>query len=140
MKRRLAAFGLGVARTRAGGRLAAWVLTSIPSVLPLHRLRETPTLLAFLHPSPSYAFHALIIPRRRIANLEAITLADTPFLLEVFETAHSLVEEFDLEQAGCCLVVNSGKFQEFPLLHFHLISDSERSFPANLTLTGGLFA
>ena len=124
MKRRLGAVSLDLARTRIGGRLIIWILRQMGSVLPFPRLHETPNLLAFFHPNPSYAFHALIVPRRYIASLNEIEATDSPFLRDVFITAQRLADEYHLEQNGYQLVVNGGKYQEFPWLHFHLISDA----------------
>ena len=46
--------------------------------IPLHKLRETPTLLAFYHPQPSYPVHILILPKRAIASLADLTAAGCP--------------------------------------------------------------
>jgi diadenosine tetraphosphate (Ap4A) HIT family hydrolase len=37
--------------------------------IPVKRLRETPNLIAFQHPSPSYKFHLLIVPKRQAKTL-----------------------------------------------------------------------
>jgi histidine triad (HIT) family protein len=95
--------------------------------LPVKRLRETPTLLAVHHPKPSYAVHILIVPKEAITSLAALNQAEgdfsAVFLRDLFQCVQSLVEEFDLENAGYRLVVNGGKYQDVPQLHFHLISD-----------------
>jgi histidine triad (HIT) family protein len=94
--------------------------------IPVSRLRETDTLMAFHHPQPGYPLHIVLAPRRAIASLEALTPADAPFLADLFATVQSLVAELGLQAAGYRLVVNGGAYQDFPHLHFHLISD-ERS-------------
>ena len=55
--------------------------------IPLSKLRETPTLLAFYHPQPTYPVHILIVPRRAIPSLADLTTDDAPLLVEVFQTA-----------------------------------------------------
>ena len=92
-------------------------------VIPVHRLRETDTLLAFEHPKPSYPVHILIVPKKAIASLLHITAADTPFMTDVFETVQSLVTEYQLETGGYRLICNGGAYQDVPPLHFHLVSD-----------------
>jgi histidine triad (HIT) family protein len=91
--------------------------------IPVRRLRETDTLLAFCHPKPSYPLHILIIPKKALVSLTDLNSADTRFLVELIETVQSLVEELHLSEAGYRLVVNGGRYQDFPQLHFHLISD-----------------
>ncbi len=91
--------------------------------LPVHRLRETQTLLAFHHPQPAYPLHILLVPRRAISSLAELDPAqDALFLADLFTTVQSLVAEFSLDQAGYRLIVNGGEYQDLPYLHFHLIS------------------
>ena len=102
-------------------RLAGWTFTHMSSLIPVVRLRETPNLLAFRHPSPGYPFHVLIVPKREVESLAKLDPADTAFLTDLYSTVQSLVEEFHLQAYR--LIVNGGEYQDFPHLHFHLISD-----------------
>ena len=96
----------------------------MPFALPFNRLRETSTLLAFHHPNPAYPLHVLLVPKKPIATLSALDpAADGAFLTDVFATAQGLVEQFHLAEGGYRLIVNGGKYQDFPYLHFHLVSD-----------------
>jgi histidine triad (HIT) family protein len=100
------------------------LFTRMSFALPAHRLRETGTLLAFHHPQPAYPLHILLVPRREIASLMALDPAlDATFLADLMATVQSLVAEFRLEQGGYRLIANGGEFQDFPYLHFHLISE-----------------
>jgi histidine triad (HIT) family protein len=91
-------------------------------LLPIDRLRETGTLLAFHHPRPSYPVHILLVPKRAVATLADLTPADAGFLTDLFQTVASLVHEFGLEEDGYRLITNGGAYQDVPQLHFHLIS------------------
>ena len=90
--------------------------------IPVQRLRETARLMAFHHPRPSYPVHILLVPKKAIADLAALTAADADFMLDLFSTVQSLVVEFQLEKAGYRLITNGGPYQALPQLHFHLIS------------------
>ena len=90
--------------------------------LPVNRLRETDTLLAFYHPHPSYDVHILLVPKKAIINLTEIDSSDDQLLVDVFRTVQILVEELQLNEVGYRLLVNGGKLQDVPQLHFHLIS------------------
>lgn len=92
-------------------------------VLPLERLRETDTLLAFYHPKPAYPFHVILVPKRMVESIETLSAEDQGFLSDLFSIVQDLVSEFRLAQNGYRLIANGGKYQEFGLLHFHLISD-----------------
>ncbi len=114
-------------RTLVSARWVGWVIREVFAhmafVIPLQRLRETPELIAFHHPSPSYPVHILIVPKRSYPSLMAMPPEDSSFLRDLFETVQSLVREFNLEQAGYRLIANGGAYQEIPILHFHLVSE-----------------
>ena len=101
-------------------RLIGWIFEHMSFALPLQRLRETETLLAFYHPKPSYEFHVLLVPKKSVVSLKEFDSRDAAFLSDLYATVQSLVEEFQL--SAYRLVVNGGDYQDFPQLHFHLIS------------------
>jgi histidine triad (HIT) family protein len=111
-----------LARSRLGRSLVGFLFTYMSFALPLNRLRETPTLVAFHHPRPTYPIHILLVPKRPLANLMALTPADQDFLADLVQTVQSLVTEFDLEKDGYRLISNGGRYQDIPHLHFHLVS------------------
>jgi histidine triad (HIT) family protein len=114
-----------LARTRPGRFLVGWIFAHMSQLLPLDRLAETGTLVAFRHPQPAYPFHALIVPKKQVASLESLDPAESAFLTDLYSTVQALVKRFDLGTGGYRLIVNGGKFQDFPQLHFHLISDHQ---------------
>jgi len=91
--------------------------------LPVSRLNETDSLLAFYHPKPSYPFHVVLLPKRDVPSLSDLDPSDNTFLTDLFTTVQALVKDFGLEDGGYRLIVNGGAYQDFPHLHFHLISD-----------------
>jgi histidine triad (HIT) family protein len=101
--------------------IIGWVFARMSFAIPVKRLRETKTLMAFHHPTPSYPFHVLLIPKAAVKSLMELNADDTEFLTDLYTTIQSLVTEFHLPAYR--LIVNGGKFQDFPQLHFHLISD-----------------
>lgn len=111
------------ARSPLARSIIGWSFAHMSFALPVHRLRETPALLAFHHPQPSYPLHILLVPKRAIASLSELQPTDGDFLTDLFAAVQSLVAEFELEQVGYRLIANGGSFQDVPQLHFHLISD-----------------
>lgn len=105
--------------------LIGWMFAHMSFVIPVQRLRETNTLMAFHHPKPSYPFHVLLVPKKAVASLTDLDSAESTFLNDLFSTVQSLVNEFQLPAYR--LIVNGGEYQDFPQLHFHLISDVESS-------------
>lgn len=107
-------------RSRFFYRIFIWVLNDLPCTIPAKRLRETKTLLAFLHPKSNHPFHVIIVPKKANRSLANLNPAD-PFLVDMMANVQNLVAEYHL--TAYRLIVNGGEYQEFPHLHFHLISD-----------------
>jgi histidine triad (HIT) family protein len=108
--------------------LIGWIFAHMSFVIPVKRLRETNTLLAFYHPKPSYAFHVLLLPKKAIPSLKEFNSTDTTFLMDLYSTVQGLVDEFQLPAYR--LIVNGGEYQDFPQLHIHLVSDVQPSNPS----------
>ena len=98
------------------------IFENMSFVIHVKRFRETKTLMAFHHPKPSYSFHILLVPKKAVASLKEFDSTDTSFLSDLYATVQSLVDEFQL--AAYRLIVNGGEYQDFPQLHFHLVSPS----------------
>jgi diadenosine tetraphosphate (Ap4A) HIT family hydrolase len=65
----------------------------------------------------------LLLPKKAVTSLADLDPNDTAFLTDLYATAQSLVKEYQLPAYR--LIVNGGEFQDFPQLHFHLISNVE---------------
>lgn len=117
-------FAFAIARSPLGRVLVGLAFSHLRFALPLRRIRETPALIAFHHPKPAYRVHILIVPKRAIPGLEALDESDSELLLEIFQVAGYLIQDFGLEGMGAQLIVNGGKYQDVPQLHFHLVCDS----------------
>ncbi|HQU36042.1 MAG TPA: HIT domain-containing protein [Anaerolineales bacterium] len=103
--------------------LIGWMFAHMSFAIPVKKLRETETLMAFYHPKPAYPFHVLLVPKRAVKTLMEFDSTDSAFLTDLYSTVQSLVKEFHL--AAYRLIVNGGEHQDFPQLHFHLISGVE---------------
>jgi histidine triad (HIT) family protein len=91
--------------------------------IPVKRLKETETLMAFHHPRPSHPLHILLVPKRPYASLLELAPDDAGFSKDLFTTVQDLVREFGLERSGYRLIANGGAYQDVPHLHFHLIAE-----------------
>ena len=103
--------------------IIGWIFAHMSFAVPVQRLRETSTLMAFHHPQPAYAFHVLLVPKKAVVSLKEFDSHDSAFLVDLYSTVQSLVNEFQL--SAYRLIVNGGDYQDFPQLHFHLIADVE---------------
>lgn len=112
-----------VARTPWMGGVVGWVFAHMSFLIPVERLRDTPTLVAFYHPKPSHKVHVLIVPKKVVGSMLDLDASDSAFLVEMFATVQALVDELGIRERGYSLVTNGGLYQDVKQLHFHLISD-----------------
>lgn len=120
--KRIRRFLFTLARSSLAGWIVGWIFAHMSFVIPVNRLRETDTLVAFHHPKPSHPVHILLVPKRKLPNLMAISADEADFFADLYRIAQELVVEFELEKPGYSLIVNGGAYQDVPQLHFHLIS------------------
>ncbi len=82
---------------------------------------ESENLVVFPDIHPSADIHLLIVPKKHIASIRDLTEADGQLLSEVYQTANKLVDQNNLTDGLYRVVVNGGKAQHVPHLHFHLL-------------------
>jgi histidine triad (HIT) family protein len=104
-------------------RLLGFTFAHLSFALPVKRLAETGTLLAFHHPRPSYNTHILLVSKMAVADLVELDQdwRDT-FLMELFKVVQELEVELGLDKRAYKIVLNGGAYQDIPHLHIHLIS------------------
>jgi len=101
--------------------IIGWIFELMSFAIPVKRLRETDMLMAFHHPRPSYDFHVLLVPKKSVKTLQELDPKDSAFLTELYSMVQSLIDEYQLPAYR--LIVNGGEYQDFPQLHFHLVSE-----------------
>jgi diadenosine tetraphosphate (Ap4A) HIT family hydrolase len=90
--------------------------------LPCQKVFENERILAFKDIAPKAPVHILIIPKKEIPNLEAVSLEDMPLVTEMLSVAQQLARDLGI-QNGYRLLTNNGADggQEVFHLHFHLL-------------------
>ena len=99
-----------------------WGLINMNDWLPINKISETDSLVCFYHPQPVFPVHILLVPKEELRNLSQLKPQQSDFLQDLITTVQSLIVELDLEERGYRLILNGGKYQDFPQLHFHLTS------------------
>jgi histidine triad (HIT) family protein len=90
--------------------------------VPCEKVFENERILAIKDRYPAAPVHILIMPKKEIANLQALQPEDFPLIEEIILVAQKLAKEFEIED-GYRFVTNSGEEagQTIFHLHFHLI-------------------
>ncbi len=88
----------------------------------VERVKETANVLAFRHTRPSYPVHIVVIPKRHIASLIALSVADDDLLLEMLGVIREIAARVVAEQGACRVITNLGDYQDSKHLHWHVVS------------------
>lgn len=87
--------------------------------LPVIKEYEDDEVVVFKSNRPEALIHLLVVPRRHIESLKIAKDDDIQILGRIQITAKKMAEKFDISD-GYRVLVNAGKFQEVPHLHYHL--------------------
>lgn len=94
----------------------------IAGELPADIVYENERFIAFKDINPVAPIHLLIVPKKEIANLHAMSEEDLPLVSEAVAIAQQLAKDFGVED-GYRFLTNNGSAsgQEVFHLHFHLL-------------------
>lgn len=88
--------------------------------IPAKIVYEDDNLIVFPDINPSADIHLLIVPKEHIKGISEI--GEKGKLLEqIYQVANQLVEDNNLADKLYRVVVNGGKAQHIPHLHFHFL-------------------
>lgn len=113
-----------ISRSELGTLLVGHVFENFSSVLPVKVVYETDKVIAFWHPKPYWEKHIVIVPKKRIESISALTSKDTEYLGAVYEAVQHIVEDQKFE--AYTVTVNGGTRQDVMQIHFHLWSGGVR--------------
>ncbi len=96
--------------------------------IPKEFLYESDNLVVFPDINPSADIHLLIVPKKHVGGVSDLTDSEGLLLSEVYKTVKKLVEDNNLQDKLYRVVVNGGKAQHVPHLHFHLLGGNLKKF------------
>lgn len=99
----------------------------IAGKIPAKFVYESDSIVVFPDIHPAADFHLLIVPREHIRGIGEIGEMGK-LLTNVYEVANKLVEENNLQNDAYRVLVNGGKAQHIPHLHFHLLGGKWHKF------------
>ena len=77
-------------------------------------------VLAFWHPKPFWEQHIVIVPKKKVLNLDEAKDTDFELIGHVCKVAAKVINDLNLKAPGYRLLTNGGKYQKVHYLHFHL--------------------
>lgn len=98
----------------------------IPSTI----LYQDQDILAFQDIDPKAPFHFLVVPKKHIASVDALTMEDSELLGKIFTQIPKICKENGITN-GYRVVTNVGKDggQTVEHLHFHVLAGRELAWP-----------
>lgn len=99
--------------------------------IPSQIVHEDDEVVAFKDLNPAAPVHVLIVPKRHIPGVDALTESDSCLVGRIALVAQSLAREFGVAEDGYRVVVNQGRSagQSVGHLHFHLLGGRNLGWP-----------
>ena len=111
-----------LARNRLFDAVVRFGFAHLSALLPVGRVVETPHVIGFCHPKPSWARHVLFVPKVGIPSLAAVRPDQVAVVRELFGLALKVASREGLERDGYVVMVNGGAYQDVGQVHVHLAS------------------
>ena len=98
--------------------------------IPVNKVYEDDTVLAFHDIDPQAPVHFLVIPNTHIGSPAEINAENSAVVAHIFEVIAQIAQEMNLEN-GYRVVTNCGKDggQSVPHLHFHVLAKRSLAWP-----------
>ena len=109
-------------KSSLGDLIVGLAFGKFSKLLPVKRVKETNKVIAFWHPKPFWEKHIVLVPKKAIKSISALTPEDSDYISDIYLTAKKIVQEFGWEKNGYTILVNGGDRQEVGQIHFHLQS------------------
>jgi histidine triad (HIT) family protein len=103
----------------------------IAGEIPSNLLYQDQDVIAFNDINPAAPQHKLIVPRRHIATINDLTLADAPLIGHMVLVAKKIAAENEMAESGYRLVLNcnSDGGQAVYHIHLHLLGGRAMHWP-----------
>ncbi len=92
---------------------------------------ESQAVMAFRDVHPQAPTHILIIPKKHVQSISALTESESQVLLEIHKVVLKLAQQESDAKDGFRLVTNDGvnSGQTVPHMHFHFMAGRKLSWP-----------
>jgi histidine triad (HIT) family protein len=100
--------------------------------IPSDIVYEDEAVVAFRDLEPQAPFHVLVIPKKHIESILALTAGDRDLISHIFvEVVPRLAKKFGVSEKGFRVVANTGEEggQTVKHLHFHLLGGRSMQWP-----------
>jgi len=96
--------------------------------IPSNLVYESEKVVAFPDIHPAADTHILIVPKSHIGGIFDLEEDMGDIISEIYQVAKKLVKDYNLQDGSYRVVVNGGKAQQIPHLHFHFLGGKWKKF------------
>lgn len=103
----------------------------ITGEVPSTKVYEDELCYAFRDIAPQAPTHILVIPKKHIESVSAVTSENSSYVAHIFEVIAKIAEDEGIAKEGYRVVSNIGERgqQSVPHLHFHVIGGRDMTWP-----------
>lgn len=95
----------------------------IAGEIPSNKVYEDESVLAFHDISPMAPVHVLVIPKKHISSLLAVSPEDQALIFHIMEVIQTVTKKLKIDETGFRVITNIGSdgCQSVKHLHFHVL-------------------
>lgn len=114
-----------LSKTPLGDLIVGLAFEKFSKLLPVKSVKETDKVVAFWHPKPFWEKHIVLVPKKAIKSLTALTPEDSEYISDLYLVAKKIIQELGWDKSGYTILTNGGSRQEIDQIHFHLQSGKQ---------------
>ncbi len=122
---RISKYLFELAKSPLGDFIVGLAFGNFSTLLPIKRIKESDTSVAFWHPKPFWEYHILIVPKHPIKNLLSIDSNNSKYVVGMYSLLKEVIRDLGWEQEEYSTLINGGKRQEVGQLHMHIFKGKE---------------
>lgn len=95
----------------------------LPGKVPINKVLETKTVLAFYARQPLWPIHIILIPKQHISSLIELATVDDHVIADIMKSISQVAQKVTKEHGKCRVMTNVGSNQHTKHLHWHIYSE-----------------
>jgi len=88
--------------------------------LPVDKVYESESVIAFHHTRPFWEHHVVIVPRNHIESIASEEAKDVELMGEIMGVISNIAKEFNQQFGGCHVGTNVGSYQSAKHMHWYV--------------------
>lgn len=96
----------------------------IPGHVPVNKIYESDSVLAFYAREPLWPVHAIVIPKQHIASLLDFEDLRSEVIADLMKTIANVAKQISAKYGKCRVMTNVGEYQHTKHLHWHIYSET----------------